>query len=312
MEFQLRFLKMQLTFDGDMEPRSDLEIKIDFLEGQGSAARVFEMASSLIRSLEDLDRVLLESVDSRIETTLVIEDIRKSSLKVVLRNILRATEDDAIKGLDWKKLVGGFLLQGKYASLKWLDRHIEEGDDAHIEDLTDRIAKLAVKTDVRHLGDYAEIKPSRLAQALDEVQRTKGQFRPGEGLTITIGSDDIKVNVREHWLPSDHLPPEASEDLENTSDLVLIVKKPDLLGDSQWTFRHGKQTIVAVIQDMAWMNEFRLRRTALRPGDGLRVRVRMKFKYDGQGELVEQKAEIVKVYGVIDAPATDTKDMFKD
>ncbi|MCQ6497923.1 hypothetical protein, partial [Vibrio parahaemolyticus] len=50
-----------------MPPESDIEIKIDFKE-EGSAARVFDIASNLIKAFEDLDRVLITTVDSKIST----------------------------------------------------------------------------------------------------------------------------------------------------------------------------------------------------------------------------------------------------
>src|SRR5688572_20764712 len=89
--------------DGFVEPESDIEIKIDFVEG-GSSARVFDIAADLIRAFEDLDSVLLSSVDSQISTSLILEDVQKSSLKIFLRNVLRQADDEALKTLDWKPL----------------------------------------------------------------------------------------------------------------------------------------------------------------------------------------------------------------
>src|SRR5690606_20875242 len=136
----------------------------DFREDAGSAARVFDIASNLIKAFEDLDRVLITTVDSKISTALILEDVEKSSLKIYLRNLLKASDDQALKELDWKPQVGKYLVRAKYIALEWLDRSISESEPAQIEDLTDRIRELAVETDVRHLPDYPPINPSRLAQ----------------------------------------------------------------------------------------------------------------------------------------------------
>jgi hypothetical protein len=68
----------------DEPPRIDADVilKIDYDESTGSAARAFEIAAGLIRSMEDLDRVLLQSIDSQLSTSLIVEDLKKSSLKI--------------------------------------------------------------------------------------------------------------------------------------------------------------------------------------------------------------------------------------
>ncbi|MFK0331379.1 hypothetical protein ACIQUB_09670 [Rhizobium sp. NPDC090275] len=288
-----------LVGDGFVEPDSDIEIKIDFIE-DGSSARVFEIAAELIRAFEDLDSVLITSVDSSMATSLVLEDVQKSSLKIFLRNVLKQADDDALKTLDWKPLVGQYLVKAKYVALKWLDKDVADGQPAGIEDLTEHIRELASKTDVRHLPDYPSLNPSRLAQSLDEVQRTKAKFKEGEALTITLDSTDYKVNLERTWLPSEHLQDvDADRELSNIVDMVLVIRKPDLLGKSQWQFKHGKRAFSAPISDKEWLDEFHKGNHPLSPHDALRVRVKHTAKYDEKGNLSEQTEEIVKVLEVI-------------
>lgn len=89
-------------------PATDIVLKIDFLEG-GSAARPFLIAADLIRALGNIDEALIKSVDSAIETALIVEDLQKSCIKVFLKNVLKHADDDALKILDWKPLVGQYL-----------------------------------------------------------------------------------------------------------------------------------------------------------------------------------------------------------
>lgn len=295
-----------------MPPESDIEIKIDFREDAGSAARVFDIASNLIKAFEDLDRVLITTVDSKISTALILEDVEKSSLKIYLRNLLKASDDQALKELDWKPQVGKYLVKAKYIALEWLDRSIAEDEPAQIEDLTDRIRKLAAETDVRHLPDYPPINPSRLAQPLDALQRTKAQFRDGEKLTITLEQHDYHVRLNEQWLPSEHLPPTPVEqELSNDMDMVMIIRKPDFLAKTQWQFRHGKSNLSAAMDDPDWLREFHHGKHPIKPGDALRVRVRFEYKYNANGDLIDQKATVIKVYNVI--PASSPPDgLFDD
>lgn len=290
--------------DAAMPPKGDIEFKIDYREGDSSPARVFDIASNLIRAFEDLDRVLVSSVDSKISTRLVLEDVDKSSLKVILRNVLRATDDDALKGLDWKQQVGAYLVRAKYVALEWLDQKISEEHPPQLEDLTDRLRLLAIETDARHLPDYPPVNPARLAQPLDHIQRTKAQFRDGEKLTITLDEAEYIVDLDRRWLPSDHLPADIpSQQLSNEMDMVLIIRKPDFLAKSQWQFRHGRVSVSAVMDVPEWIREFHQGLHVIKPGDALRVRVRFDATYDANGDLADQSTTVIKVYGVISSAA---------
>lgn len=298
--------------DTFVPPDSDIVIKIDFRESEGSAARVFDIAANLIRSFEDLDRALIGSIDSRIETALVLEDLEKSSIKVFLRNILKATDDQALKELDWKPAVGKYLVRGKYAALEWLDRKIAEDEPAGIEDLTERFRELAQETDVRHLPDYPKLNPARVAQPLDSIQRVKRQFKSDEVLTITLGKDEYNVDLGETWLPSEHMDDvDTEQELSNEVDMVLVIRKPDFLGKTQWQFKHGKTRFTAPIEDDDWLRAFYGGEHPLKPGDALRVRVRSTYRYDEKGDLKDSDEVIVKVMNVIHS-AIPPKDLFDD
>lgn len=282
-----------------MPPEGDIEIKINYRDADGSPARVFDIAAGIIRSFEGIDRALLDSIDSSISTEFILEDVEKSSLRVVLKNVLRSLDDDALRTLDWKKQVGIYLVKGKYAALEWLD---QKPGAERIEDLTERIRQLAVETDVRHLPDYAPISPTRLAQPLDEFQRIKRTFRDGEGLTVTLGKEEYSVDVKSDWIPSEHIEEaKGAQDLSNDMDLVLTIRKPDMLGKSMWQFRHGKANLSAPITDETWLYEFHSGKHPVVPGDALRVRARYESQYDDNGTLIDQKVSIIKVYGKVSA-----------
>lgn len=277
-------------------PESDIVLKIDFRDGYGSAARPFEIAAGLIKALEKIDDALVKSVDSKIETALIVEDLQKSSIKVFLRNVLRHLDDDALKTLDWKPLVGQFLVRGKYAAIKWLD-----GDSRKISDLTDEVAALAKEAaEINHLPLPAPPNPARLAQGLDDWQRAKGRLEPGEGLTITLDSTEYTVDLSSDWLPS-----ECADDIEGDRELVsdhetiLIVRKPDMLGHAAWQFKLGKKSLSFPIEDADWLSSYQAREVVLMPQDAMHVVLRTESKFSEKGELLESKQKVIKVLRVI-------------
>lgn len=115
--------EITLTTGMPEPPPADFAFEVDFKHGEGSPSRVFLAINDFIRGCEKLDAELAHTIDNNIETVLVLEDIEAGSIKVWLRNALRASEDDALKTLDWKPLVGKYLVRAKYVVLRWLDGH---------------------------------------------------------------------------------------------------------------------------------------------------------------------------------------------
>lgn len=299
--------RIELTDEVQL-PDSDLILKIDYSSAPGSAARVFEIAAELIRALEDVDSILGKSIDSSLETALIIEDLQKSSIRVFLKNIIRHVDDDALKNLDWKPLVGSFLVKGKYAVLRWLDQDADENSVPRLQDLTEELGKLAKRTDVRHLPDYPPPNPTRLVQSLDRLQAVKRRFRDDEDLTITLGKDEYQVNLGAIWSPTDLVKDtQGPKEIVNENETFLLIHKIDLLGGTKWHFKLGKSSLIAPIEDKAWKSDYSSRKVSILPGDVLHVRLRIEQSFSERGELLETRHRIVRVLGVIpkDPPHPD-------
>ncbi|MBY6115977.1 hypothetical protein KUW09_14405 [Mameliella alba] len=288
------------------DPNDVIVVKIDFNEATSSAARPFQIAADLINALEDIDATFAKTISSSIETTLIVEDLQKSSIKVFLRNILSHADDDALKTLDWKPIIGQYLVKAKYAAIRWLDE-----DSPKLNDLTEEVAKLVEDADEIHfLPSAPPPNKARLVQSLDKLQQVKSSFEQGEGLTITLGREEYHVNLEQKWKPSDVMDEvDGERDLVSTQEIILIVRKPDMLGGSQWQFRLGKQNLSAPIEDTAWLEEYHSRNISIMPGDALQVKLQTENKFSDAGELIDTKQAVIEVIDVIPSQ-TSQKGLF--
>lgn len=278
-------------------PRADFGFEIDFQRGVGPASRVFTATRDFIKVCEALDDELVRSIDSSIETVLVLEDIEAGSIKTWLRNVLAATEDDALKTMDWKPLVGKYLVRAKYAVIRWIDN-----DDVprSLPELRRELQQIASDTDVRHLPDYTPPSPGALVTAIKGFQSVKDQLLPGDramllssegdmpfDLTVTLNIDDIEALAVARAIT---VPP---------AEMILPVKKPDYLGASQWELRHGRRNISAKIEDEDWLRRFQKRQEDVRPGDALRCLVEIEYLYGFDNELLTERYTVSQVLEVL-------------
>jgi hypothetical protein len=290
--------EVTLTTRRPKPPLADFAFEIDFKRGEGSASRVFSAINDFIRGCERLDAELVGAIDSNIETVMVLEDIEAGSIKVWLRNTLRVVEDDALKTLDWKPLVGKYLVRAKYAVIRWID---DDADPKSLPALAREIQSIAAETDVKHLPDYRAPSPKALLDAVRDFQKVKEQLVPGDRATY-IGSDGgaAEMNLAIRWNVDDIEAMAVKETVTfPVAQMILAVKKPDYLGDSKWDLRHGKRAISAKIEDENWLKKFQGRQIDVRPGDALRCDVRIEHLYGHDNELLTERYTIVNVAEVL-------------
>lgn len=127
----------------------------------------------------------------------------------------------------------------------------------------------------------------------------------------------MSADGRVEFNTSFEIVPEALTDLlvkeSITSDIpmILMIKRPDFLGDSRWEFRHDNRIFEARIEDQGWMTGFRGGSVSLQPGDALRSIVRSTLRYGYDGEVVDSKHEIMRVLEVIRTIRPSQGDLFR-
>ncbi|MCC3245876.1 hypothetical protein LG047_11125 [Methylocystis sp. WRRC1] len=282
-----------------MGHEANFSFVISFKSGEGDPRRIFDAASALIDAFQSLDRAVLPTIDRKIETSIVLEAVSAGSLRVRLANVLKSMDEDALKSGEWKKFVGCFLNGVRIRAIKFLDN--EDGASNRLQEMKKEIVSDATATDVRHLPDYAPLQDGQLIAALDKIQKAKAELDVGDGLLLEVGMDEYRADIKETWLPSDKVESDAKQPIEkeNILDLVLTLRKPDMIKDTMWQFLHGKRNINAAMRDEDWIEKYRARQIAILPGDALQCTVRVVDSYNEKGELIEQTTEIVKVKNVI-------------
>lgn len=290
--------EITLTTQKPEPPEADFAFYIDFKRGEGSASRVFLATHDFIRACESLDRELLSSIDSNIETVMVLEDIEAGSLKTWLRNSLRASDDKALKDLDWRPQVGKYLVRAKYVILRWID---DEDAPTDLLALCSNLQQLAAETDVRHLPDYAPVSPDVLIGAFEDFQKVKDDLVEGDAAAIITGDDRHDMNLKIRW-DIDAIEELAIRETEvaSAASMVFIVKKPDYLGESRWDLRHGKSSVSAKIEDVKWLAKFQGRNLDVRPGDALRCKARIEMAYGFDNELIAERYLIEEVLAIVE------------
>jgi hypothetical protein len=281
---------------------ADFCIAIDFKRDSEAPSRVFRTLSELIEAFHEFDLDLVQSVDSKIEPVILLEDIEIGSIKTWLRYALQNTEDDALKTLDWKPQVGKYLIKAKYAVIKFLDNKTEISNRSQLQELEGELLKLAQETDVKHIPAYAPLSRKKLIQNIDRISTATHYLLPDDKAKFMTRTEEVPFNVEFKIVPEAIEDLLTKESIESSGDMILKVKKPDYLGDSRWEFKHENRTIPMKIVDLDWLEKFQSRQVDIRPGDSVRATVLVTTNYDHELNVISIHHDIVEVKEIIVLP----------
>ncbi len=284
-------------------PAADFSFRIVFEKHHGDPRRIFDAASELIDGFTQLDEAIAGSVDVKLQPVMVLEDIKAGSIRVFLSSLLRKIDDEGLRQGEVKKAIGPALVDAKYAAIKWLDKDQKEASNEAIE-LRDHLRAIAATSDLRRLGDYAPIHEAKLVAALDSLQDGKRLLGPKDKLMLMApGHKTHKADLTKTWDPSEVISlDKATTEKHSEGEIILTIRKPDMVGNSKWLFSRGKFPVFAKITDEEWLARFHDRKVkGLHSGDAMRCKVKFTYIFDDKGNLIDEQIEITKVLEIIEA-----------
>ncbi len=281
----------------DQQP--DFCVEVAFRKGEPNPERIFRATAAYIEALHGLDVLLVSAVDSKIKPVLLLESIESGSIKVWLKQFLEAVDNDALKNLDWKPAVGKYLVQAKYKTLKWLQDKEKIDSKSELDSLALELYQMAKSTGSLSMPACRPVSPSDLAQGICRVSEALSLIVEGESITLSGDDGDATLTNKLVVTSDSILELLSGESIANEVERILMVRRPDFLGDAMWEFRHDKKAFSAKITDGQWLGLFRSGEVVIRPGDALRVKLLETVTYGRDGEVLSETRVIVKVLGII-------------
>lgn len=303
-------LSVEYTDHRPMKPSdADYGVTIDFERGTSDPVRVFEAMVKALGGFRDIDRLVLGAADPDLTPIMVLEDVEAASITSWVKNKVSAIDDMALKEFDIKQQVGKYAVKAKYRILKYLDERLVKEEVARLETLRDDLYKLATENPTeRKLPLPSRIPLEDLTKPLDKIQDAKRLLGPSDRMIFKDESGTHELDKSVTKKPSSYVK-EIEKDSVGEMEMILTIRKPDLLGKSQWEFRHGKDSLSANIEDDFWLETLHKGEVSIVSGSGISCTVAYKYEYDDRGNLISKHHDIVKVHRVIAPPSETQSDM---
>jgi hypothetical protein len=286
-------------------------ITVDFVRGTGDPSRPFRTMIDLLGALARFDRDLIRSVDVTIEPVLLLEDVEAGSIKAWVATILKSTDDSTIRSGDWKKVLGEYLVKGKYFLLEKLEGAQTITQPRLLDEIQSGLLLEAELTNVRSLPGYVPMSRTRIAAHVADLTASLEYLDDGDSASFeSRDGDPVPFNTHIRVDAAEISEMLAARTIVNDVEMILKVKKPDFLGNSMWEFNHEGHPISASILDHEWLARFRRQGLGVRPGVALRALVRVEASYDDDNEALPSRYSVLKVYEVIPPKPLDEQMYF--
>jgi hypothetical protein len=273
-------------------------LAIDYERNSLRPARVFRAMTRMIEAVEALDRSLIGTFPIRVESVLLLEDVRMGSVRTVLRSVLKGVDDEAIHDVAWRETLGGFLLRGKHAIFQWIEGREQVEDRESVQALSREIVRLAEGTGVLRLPVYVPPPMPALLKDIAGLSKALSHLGHNDLATYEASGAISRINKKFRMDEEQTGALLAGEKVTRSSTVLLRVKKPVYIGESMWEFVHAGHGMRARIVDHEWVMEFQLLKIEVRPGDSLRVVLETTTEHDMSGPSPITTHRVLKVLEV--------------
>ena len=278
-------------------PPAEFGVKVDFIPGTENPARVFRSMTRLIVACEFTDQELAAAFGEGVKPVLLLQNVEAGSIVTWMRSILETIDEDALKSGDTKKIIGTYLVKGRRSMVEFLQHRETISDAGEIYNLQTVLRDAANQTGVPMMQD-PPVPARQIAESVKLISDATIPLRPGDQATYITSEGEFPIN------PSFRVTTEQIEavltqqSITSQSEMILKVKRPDLLGDSMWDFRYQGKKLPAKVLDVVWMEQFRRGEIPLRPGDAIHGLVETETKYGQDLEVIAVHYKILTVHEI--------------
>ncbi len=275
------------------------QIKIDYESGREQPSLIFKTMYDVIESFQYVDKCVINIFPTKIESNYLLKNIEVGSIKTIISTVLKSIDDDALKNLEWKKIIGSFLVKAKHKILEKIDNKEEFTDINQVKELSNDILILAENTGILTFPTYTSIPQKLLLNSILRLNSSIKYLNPEE--QVYLISDEGEVKINKSFIISEEIIEDllTKETQTFTIELILRIKKPDYIGTSMWDVQCNNKIIPVKIIDYEWLNKFQNRKIDVLPGDSIRAIVETTYFYGYDYSLVNEHYVVTNIIEVI-------------
>lgn len=178
----------------ELKDTAQFELRAIFDRTSRDPQRIFQTLSELIGALQELDKILLQAVDPIFEVELLLDDVEIGSIRTILKTFIKSLPDEGLLNLDYKRILGQYLVNCKYVLLKWLDGKYEVNGRSDLNKVITELFKEAEKVKVTAIPAPATVQAQLLVKTMYRIHSSLKYLHPGDTVEFISEKGVVQFN----------------------------------------------------------------------------------------------------------------------
>jgi len=282
-----------------MKTEYTYNVKLDYKPGVSDPGKVFVAYSEIIKSFKRIDSLLGRTLSHGSSCKQTLENVEIGSITSKIKSIFEYSDAELS---DEPEYTEDNLQDYLVSSTSIIFSSLSNGkidSERQIEDIQEQIEESAKKNNIVSSFAYSKPYASEIVDVLKDVSESSATLTENEQISYITKNTNISVpkniEVDVQKIENDM----KKKIVTGKRELILKIKKAYLIGNAQWEFKHGRNSIDAKILDKDWLEKYHKKIEIIAPGDSLEVVVEIVEEYDKYGKLISDTYTIEKVVGII-------------
>lgn len=277
---------------------NQFEIYIDYDKDSDNPERVFLSLAKLVSEFSNFDNIVCETLPVKVNHRIILDKVEDGSIKAFFKQAIELIEDEPLKNLDLKGIIGHALVKGKHKLLETLKEDPSK-PTVDVKQLQTDIFELSKDIKTNQLQTITPIPPIKLAKCLEGVNTAFGHLTSKDRFKYISKDTTTETHFNKTFSMAYEKTQLIEQNMTKNYKALLVVKKPDLLSDSsQWEFKYNDTCIKARIEDTDWLSKFQNREFSIQAKDSIECDLQIQTK-DITGVKTEVIYTVTKVYKVV-------------
>ncbi len=278
-------------------------LKIDYDINEENPSRIFRSMAEMIESFNSVDLMLAQTIDIEIFIKQYLEKINVGSLETWLRDLICPPVQKKIKKIEYNiENIENYFNKSKKEIIEVLDKNVNIREIKVINNLRDKITQIALDNNINDNFTYSSPDRFYLSKNIEKISKSVKLLNKKDNAYYKIQRDDTFSEINKFsTIDIDNVSSQIIDDEISTQKEVLLkIKQLDVLGDSQWIFKHNNKTITAKILDLKWLKKLHEGEIKIGSGDKIKAIIKMIEKYDKNGKPIIKHCEIIEILEFIE------------
>lgn len=218
----------------EVASRSTYELYVSYDPDTDDLAASLDFLSKVVSNQSKADKIMARGMGEGLSTKIVLEDIKKSSIRLFIDNVIRETGEDQIRDKGVRAIWHQFLIESRKVYLEYASKHhtLEKRQD--LKDIKQKVVKIAQDNKINPIP-LEGLSDEQIAKCLADYSVPSGLGENQEFKAVCMGKEYILTKFK---ITAEQITDILNDESQTLKDQTVYLKPKTAVyeGDGMWDF----------------------------------------------------------------------------